>query len=680
MGTLTKLLTGGAAAILVASGALAAEITVADDQGVTGKYPNQLEFSELRDAGHDVTLAENPSIGDLNARIHGNPETLPPVEERLPEEPLVIMPYERIGRYGGTLDGLSDATEVGTSDILSVRHVNLVRFSDDIQTIEPNVAKSWSWNEDYTELTFTLRKGHKWSDGQPFTSADVAFWYNDLILNTAIYETFPSLWTWGGKPAKVEAVDETTVRFILPEPAPGLLGRFATSYIQPFQPKHFLGQFMERHNEDAVALRAKWGFETEAEAVNWFYGGSDWKDVPSPLLKDADRAMALPRAVVPTLESHILVEDTSRGRRFVANPFFHQIDTAGNQLPYINEINELYVPEKEVRDLKVVNGEVDYKMQTLFLVDFLLYKENEEKGDYTVHLTPTLGETIYYAFNVDDPRFKELFRKPGFRRAMSHAIDREEVLDLVYLGQGEPIQSTPAEPGTVAFLSEEHLKAATEYDVEKAKTLLDKAGARDTDGNGVREWQGEELSLQMFYVNQGGPVRAHERVRGYWEAVGIKVNQRDISSDDYRAKGQSAELTISSWRDGNRSGVTIAQDPFMFYPPFGNRWQPGTGYAWANWLESGGAEGQEPPAVIKRLKSLAGAFKTVPLGSEESNRIGREVADIHAENLWKLGLVGSTIQPVVTSNALGNYKAFTSASYDYYWAYPYSTTQWYLEE
>ena len=126
--------------------------------------------------------------------------------------------------------------------------------------------------------------------------------------------------------------------FTFPVPVPGLLNRFAVDYGQPFQPKHFLGQFMDKHNPDAAARRAELGFESEGDAVNFFYGPSDWKDIPTPLLRDATKLDAIGRAVVPTLESHIVVEDNSEGRRLVANPYFHMVDTAGNQLPYINEI------------------------------------------------------------------------------------------------------------------------------------------------------------------------------------------------------------------------------------------------------------------------------------------------------------------------------------------------------
>ena len=669
----------------LAGGAVAADcpaVTAADNMGIQGDFPNQFELKEFESkAGCALSFQENPEIGALNARIHGNPD-LKSVVERLPAEPLVIAPNMEIGKYGGIMDVLSNATEAGTSDVLSLRHVNMVRYSDNISQLVPGIAKGWEWSDDYRQLTFFLREGHKWSDGEPFTAEDVAFWYNDLILNPEIYEKTPSAWLWEGKPAKVEALDGTTVRFTLPVAAPGLLNRFAISFIQPFQPKHFLGRYMEKHNPDAAEIRKAEGFANVADAVNFYYGNSDWKDVPSPILKDRAKAESLPRSVVPTLESHILINDDSKGRRLVANPYFYMVDTAGNQLPYFNEISELYVPEKEVRNLKLVNGEVDYKMQNLFLEDFPLYKQNEGSGNYAVHLTPTVGESIYYAFNTGDPnpKLREIFNDRRFREAMSVAINRDELIDLVYLGQGVPMQATPAEPGTVEFLTEDHLRSATDFDPDKARALLAEMGLEDSDGDGTLEMKsGDPLIIQMFYANQGGPVKNHELVAGYWDDVGVKVTLREISTDDYRTKGGQGDLSIASWRHANRAAPAISQDPFMFVPPFGDRWQPGTGYDWANWMQTGGSQGTEPPEDVKRLYDLAEQFKTVPLGSAESNQIGKEVADIHLKNLWKIGLVGNTIAPVVAANHLGNFKPFEFATYDYYWAFPFRPYQWYFK-
>ena len=202
-------------------------VTVADPMGISaGDFPQQYELSEFEAAANcTLTFQENPAIGDLNAQIRGNP-ALPPLAERLPEEPLVVAPYDMIGRYGGVFDVLSNATEAGTSDFLSVRHVNLVRYSDDLQTIVPNVAKGWEWNADFTQLTFFLRKGHKWSDGAPFTAEDVKYWYDNLALNPDVMTKAKDYVLVAGERMEVVVIDPQTVQFNLPAPKPGLLAHF----------------------------------------------------------------------------------------------------------------------------------------------------------------------------------------------------------------------------------------------------------------------------------------------------------------------------------------------------------------------------------------------------------------------------------------------------------------------
>ena len=228
---------------MLAGNALAGDCppaTVADAMGIpAGKYPQQYELAEFEQfAGCKLTFQENPAIAELNRRIVGNP-ALPPLTERLPEEPLVVAPYDRIGHYGGVLVAMSNAAEAGTSDFLSVRHVNLVRLSDDLQTIMPNVAKGWQWNDNFTVLTFFLRKGHKWSDGAPFTAEDVKFWYDDLALDPNLIPKAKDYVLVAGKRMQVEVIEPHIVKFVLPFPKPGLLSHFATSYAQGFQPKSF---------------------------------------------------------------------------------------------------------------------------------------------------------------------------------------------------------------------------------------------------------------------------------------------------------------------------------------------------------------------------------------------------------------------------------------------------------
>ena len=195
-----------------------------------GKYPGQYELSEYESAaGCSMSFSENPNIASINATIIGN-GALGSVNDRLPSEPLVVVPYDSVGTYGGTFRMLSNATEAGTSDLLSTRHVNLVRYSDDLTTIVPNIAKDYEWNDDYTQLTFALRKGHKWSDGAPFTSADVKFWYDHLMVDTNISDTPYWYLLVADENMTVDDLDDIQGRFKLQSSKPGILAMFETIY------------------------------------------------------------------------------------------------------------------------------------------------------------------------------------------------------------------------------------------------------------------------------------------------------------------------------------------------------------------------------------------------------------------------------------------------------------------
>lgn len=640
-------------------------VTIADRKGVeAGQYERIYELDAYEAAaGCTLTFSENPSMAELNGRITNNPD-LPPVADRLPDEPLVVVPYESIGKYGGVLNALSNATEAGTSDFLSVRHVNLVRYSDDYVTIEPDVAKGWEWNDDFTELTFFLRAGHKWSDGAPFTSADVAFWLNDLILNPDVYGETPGFVTFGDETMQIEVIDDTTFKLIFPVPTPGIISFFATTYIQPWQPKHFFDQKVA----DGMTLAA---------VAELYYGNSDWKDVPSPLLSgQADD-------VLPTLEAFILVEETTEGRHLVANPYFYMVDTVGNQLPYINEQDELYVPDAEVRNLKITNGEVDYKVQSIDIIDYPLYKENEVNGNYTADLGFGVGETIFYAFNLTHPdeSLREIFNDLRFRQAMSVAIDRAEIVELIYLGQAEPIQATPADPNTVNFVTEAHRTAFTGYDPDQAIALLDEMGLVDVDGDGFRDrLDGSPLTLDLQFSTQGGPAATHELVKDYWEAVGISTNIKEVTSDEYRERANTNQADVLTWKFDGTAGSIIVLNTEMLLPPFGEPFNPGIAYLWAEWMSTDGASGIEPPADVMTLYELVPQFLQQQLGTAESDALGEQIVDIHVNNLWKIGIAGNVQAPIIRHNTLKNFGAYDVVSYDYYRSFPLIPAQWYFDE
>ncbi len=654
-------------------------VTVADSKGVgAGQYPQQYELAEFETlANCSLTMSANSEMAALNGQIMGNGD-LPSLAERLPAEPLVVAPYQKIGAHGGTMRALSNANEAGTSDFLSTRHVNLVRYADDLQTIVPNVAKGWKWNDDYTQLTFFLRKGHKWSDGAPFTSADVKFWYDHLSMDKNVFEKPKDYVLVAGEVMTVETPDETTVVFNLPSPKPGLLAHFATSYAQGFQPKHFLGQFHPAINSNADALAKAAGFETGYEVIKAYYGSSDWTDTSTPMLNNPDKLAQLPAHTVPTLESHIVVKESTEGRHYVANPYFFQVDTQGNQLPYIAEQNELFINDNQVRLLKLVNAEVDYKAQSLQLADAPLLLENQEKGDFTVDLRPQISAPAF-SFNLtsEDTEKRKVFGDLNFRKAMSHAINRNEINEVAFFGQGEITQYIGFSPAP-SFADPKWLKYATEYNPSESRALLDGVGMKDTDGDGFRELpNGDQFVLNMQFSTQGIAGQVVELVAQSWAEVGIKTTVKEVTPDEYRSAQSSNKLDVGMWEKGQPIAIVLGNNE-LWVPPYENYFGHRVAMLWAEYIDSNGAKGVEPPAYAMDLIKDINAFQSATPGSPEAAEIGAKMVEKMASNLLFIGTVKASA-PIYHRNALKNFADFKTASYEYYRTYPYRPTQWSLE-
>ena len=677
---MSKLFIAGAMA-LMAGNVLAACPTVTGPEA-GGQYPHLFEKAEFeKTQGCTLSFSENPAISELNSRIGGNPALLP-LSQRLPHEPLVIAPYQSIGQYGGVLDGISKATESGTSDLLSVRHVNLVRFSDDLATVVPNVAKSWEWNADFTVLKVQLREGHKWSDGAPFTAADVVFWYNNILMNSNVIEKPKARFLSAGKAANVKALDSTTVQFSMNESAPGFLDNFAQDYAQPFLPKHLLAQFHPEFNKDADQLAASLGFDNGYALVNFYYGQSDWKDIPTPLLKDKAASDRLVKAgftaIMPTLESHLVVEETLEGRHLVANPYFFQVDTAGNQLPYINEINEVFIGDEDIQTAKLISGEVDYKAQAVNLPQAPVLLENKAQGQYEIALRPTISQTTF-AFNLTDKDVEKraVFNDVNFRRAMSVAMNRDQINEIAYFGLGTPTQYTGFDGDTTPFITDKLKSSWVQFDPKLAEELLDKAGVVDKNNDGLRDLpSGKKFELNIQYATQGTPSEVVEIVAKSWSDVGVKTTIKEVTSDEYRNSQTANDLSVLSWVMG-RPLANIAGNTEILVPPYGSFFDLRTGMLWSQYLETNGAEGVAPPATVAEMKKLTDRFVTLKAGTEASNKLGLQIAAKVIDDLFILGTV-KAVSPVYRNKALTNFEVPKTSSYEFYRMYPYLPSQWYL--
>lgn len=590
---------------------------------------------------------------------------LPPVEERLPKEPFVVTTYDEIGTYGGTLRGISISYESGTSEIMSWRHVNMVRFDDDNSTIVPNVAKEWRWNDDFTEIIFRLREGHRWSDGAPFTVDDVVFWMDDIILNEEIHKATPS--PWGSVGSSVEKIDDVTVKFKFDKPFTGLLYYLGGggSYFVPWAPKHFFEQYHIKYNPNANEEAIKNGFDNWVQQFSSYW--NKWKDAI------VSSAYGLE---VPTLGSHILLkEPTTQRRVFVANPYYFKVDTAGNQLPYIDYHDERFL-DKGLWPLEIMNGNVDQKAQNMPLNIFPVLKEDEKKGGYTLQLPlGMVGPTFIFNMTDKDPVLRKIYGDVRFRYAMSLAINRDEVNETLFLGLGTPEQALPQ---NVPYVTEEDKKFMTEYDPARANKLLDEMGLKKgADGIRMRS-DGKPLTILWEYTLQY--VWSPEfpaLIAEYWQNVGVNVLLKEINTQLTREKQKANTLDITSeWMAPYEP--SMISSPQLFVVPYASFW-PIMGTPWMDWKTSDGKSGEEPPSWVKRLWEIADEFKTTVPGSERYMELGKEMIALNFQNLVVIGTLGEIPLITVVNNRLGNVPEWKINSTYYGYAYPYQADQWYIK-
>jgi peptide/nickel transport system substrate-binding protein len=645
--------------------------TLANMQGVApGQWPQQYEVAEF-EAAANCTLTFTGRT-EFDRRLvetgHLPAGDLPPVEQRLPEEPLVVVPYEEIGVYGGRFSGVSIGPEAGNSEWLSVRHVNLLRFVDDLQTIVPNMAKSFAWNDDYTELTITLRKGHKWSDGAPFTTEDILFWWEDIMTNPELFPAVPSYWVYGGQPMQVEAVDDVTVKFKFAAPAPAFTTLLATTFTHLWAPKHYLTDKHIKYNPQADEDAKAEGFASwQARLVPLYFG--EWEDT--------DHVLGIPH-----LEAWIKIEETPERQLFAPNPYYYKVDTAGQQLPYFDEVEEQYAADNQIFELKIINGEIQYKAQSLQIGSLPLFQQNQDKGNYDIQMPSGAGNGRTYVFNAThkDPVLAELFGDPRWNRAMSLALNRDEINQALCFGLCEPTQGVPVHR-TVSFAKPEWFTKDIEYDPATANALLDELGlAKGADGFRVRA-DGKPLLIHLLYAIQWGDPALHELAKEYWEAVGVRVELKEMSTEAYRAMAANNDHDVQVTNSGTESEAPLYSNPFRFFPPFGDAaLEPLFGAPWVEWHNSNGAQGIEPPDDIKPLWEMTDRWKSSLPGSDDYINLGQQLARVQVDRGMIIGTITSAPALTIVSRRLGNVPQLKINAFEYYRTYPYRTDQWYFKD
>lgn len=576
----------------------------------------------------DMTYHQSPT---LDAAVSNG--ELPPVEERLPANPLVVDGIEGVGQYGGTW---RMGTRGGGDEVIYVRtagYENLVRWSVDWTEVIPDVAESFDINEEGTVFTFHLREGMKWSDGAPFTADDILFTVNDLWLNPEVFPAPPSWLVTGGQPPVVEKLDDYTVQFTFALPNGMFMQQLATPNASAIvaMPKHYLSQFHASYADadELASATADAGLETWTDLFNRMGGTVAGK--PNTLWSNAE----LPQ-IYPWVTADALGPDATQ-IRLVRNPYFYAVDSAGNQLPYIDELVYNVGQDVETLVLQALNGEID--MQDRHIANNAnraVFFDNQAAGGYHFFETvPSSSNVMVISLNMThlDPMKREIYQNRDFRIGLSYAIDRQEIIDVVYVGQGTPSQAAPR-PQSPLY----HERLATQYtefDPDLANEHLDMV-LPDKDAEGFRLMpNGERLVIAMEVIATLFPEwpETLELIQGYFADVGVDmqivVEDRSVFYDRKAANQHDAAI----W--GGDGGLDVMLEPRWYFP---NGNESNYAEAWQYWYNNPNDErAEEPPEVVRQQMDLYNTLKATA-DPEQQRVLMTQILDIAADQFYTIGI------------------------------------------
>ena len=599
---------------------------------------------------------------------------LPPLEERLPVKPRVLEPLDTIGEYGGTMR--HPLLGSWSSRLYSfMGNENLVIWTPNWDGLVPNVAENWDVNDDSTEFTFFLRKGMKWSDGEAFTADDIMFWYNDVVLNEEITPQLPSWLTVADEFVVLEKIDDFTIKFSFAAPYGLFLQLLATpngSDMMEF-PEHYVKQFHASYNtENLDAMVEEAGLATWVELLQSKTGsrsnnGAGWTNPDLPVIY-AWRITEPAGGDVARAVSE-------------RNPYYWKIDTEGNQLPYIDRIEWEFLQDPELLLLRTLNGEVEFmNYYANSLQNKAVYFDNMEEGDY--HFFDQVRDTantlmLHLNLNTTNEVLNEVFQQKDFRVALSVAINRQEIIDTVFVGQGIPYQGAPKPLSE--YYNEELATQYTEYDVAKANEILDGLYP-EKDGNGVRLGpDGEPIRFDMIVDATRFPawVDVLELVDLYWDEVGIDMNIGGISGEllEERRTANDYDAT-ANFSDGGLATL-LNVGPFLMPAGGGSTYAP----AWGAWYDLGGWGGEpvEPPDDVKKQQELYDQVKATA-DPDVQRDLMNQIIDIAIDRFYAIGISLDMGQYGVVKNNYHNVPLAMPESWNYPDPFPTNTSTYWIEQ
>ena len=570
---------------------------------------------------------------------------LPPVDQRLPENPAVVDAAE-IGQYGG----IWHRGFTGPSDFNGIARIiddALVIFSPDGGSVVMKYAESVTPSSDNTTWTVKLRKGSKWSNGDPFTADDIMFWYNDVIKNKDLTTAVPA---WMQNKDKslvgVKKVDDVTVQWTYADahttfPFELANAEYGDKNVPCFLPSKFLKQFHATYADKAALDK----MVADAKLKTWvelFLLKISPYDTPERPGMAAWVAAPGSRISDPIF-------------KLVRNPYFVGVDKAGNQLPYLDEVDVKFFSDVNSLNLAAIAGELDEQERNVLLTNYPVLKETSQKtGKYNVLLWQSPGggdaDVTLNQTYTKDPDLGKLMANKDFRIALSYAINRKQIQESAFLGTGVIMQPV-AKKGHPYYPGDDYATKYTEYNTTLANQMLDKLGIDKKDANGFRLYpSGKQVTLEISSANvlASNPDIA-QLIAKDWQKVGVNATVQIRERALHFSMRESNDLQAEIWNQDTAGFPFTGSTKYDVRSGiYGNITY---GPLWYKWVSTGGKEGVEPPAYMKQIMQLIDHAKTV--GPADQAKDAQQIFKLWVDNMVEIGTVGLTAvdQGVVVVNA-----------------------------
>ncbi|MGW6276059.1 ABC transporter substrate-binding protein [Kribbella sp. NPDC055071] len=566
---------------------------------------------------------------------------LPPLAERLPKNPAVVHPLTKTGAFGGTFR----KAHVEPADAFPMRSYGrscLAEWNLETTGPQPGLAESWDIENGGRRYVFHLRQGVKWSDGKPFTTDDLMFVYQHVFQNKILT---PVPWGWlspKGKPAVFEQIDDHTIAFSFADPH-GLLLKFfcfPDLGLGLMLPKHYLSQFHPDFTKAAdLAQQAKAG------------GYNSWNDLfaaKNDIWLNPDR---------PVLGAWKVARPARAGGTAIAerNPYYWKVDPDGRQLPYVDKIS-FFFAQPETIVLRAANGDLDLGTIALTFRDMPVLLRTAEAKKYKVYRWKDDAALPAISLNQNHPDevLRKLFGELDFRAALSHAINRPELNETLYVGQG--IIQHPCGQAEDIYFEKGMGQRFIEFDLAKANELLDGLGLTERDAQGFRlRPDGKKLRLELMIQDQQ-LVELYQLIVGYWAKAGIDAFAHLIAGELWwqrlpQAKYDIACSTTETYIWDIDPGSVVPAGLSAFWAPL-----------YGTWYQTNGQSGVEPTGDIRKLQTLYDQLKQ-EIDDKARLEVGRQILRLHDQNVWILGTVMTPAHPLVANADLINIREHAMESY-----------------